>query len=175
MSTTTKDLVNPGAQIHATEEAARLAAAAFEKATRAATEAQARATEAQTKAERERHQRRVDYLDQLSTTYASTRATLTTEIGTARAELEAAVAGAGDVFAAYRCWTRSVAAVHALEVEIAETRNTLGQPARYPSDIVFSWQSDIGGIVDRLAMEAVDAALGEARERRQQFMAGGSQ
>ncbi len=172
----TSATINPGAQIHATEEAARLAAAAFEKAQATLAEAQTRATDAQAKAEQERHQRRVAYLAELTSTYATNRDSLTAAIGAARADLEAAVAGDGDdVFAAYLAWTRRVAALHALDVEIAETRNTLGQPARYPSDIHFSWQHDIGGIVDRLAMEAVDTALGEARDRRAAFMAGGSQ
>jgi hypothetical protein len=176
MPTTTINPVNPGTQIHATEEAARLAAAAFEKATRAATEAQGVAAEAQTKAELERHQRRTAYLAELTRTYADNRDSLTTAIGAARAELEAAVAGDGSsVFATYRAWTRSVAALHALEVEIAEVRGVLGQPTRYPSDIQFSWQHDIGGIVDGLALDTIDDALRAARERRATFMSGGSQ
>ncbi len=80
MPTTTINPINPGTQIHATEEAARLAAAAFEKATRAATEAQRVAAEAQTKAERERHQRRTAYLAELTRTYADNRDSLTTAI-----------------------------------------------------------------------------------------------
>ena len=175
MTTATKTQVNPATIVFATEQEAKAAADALSLAQATLAEAQTRATDAQTKAERERHQRRVDYLAELTRSYSTTRETLTAAIGTARTDLEAAVAGAGDVFAAYLGWTRRVAELHALDVEIAETRNTLGQPARYPSDIHFSWQHDIGGIVDRLAMQAVDDALGEARDRRAAFMSGGVQ
>ncbi len=176
MTTTTKDPINPATIVFATEQEAKAAADALAKAQAKVAEAQARATDAQTKAEQGRHQRRVDYLAELTRTYAAARDALTAAIGAARERLEVAVAGDGDdVFAAYLGWTRRVAELHALDVEIAETRNTLGQPARYPSDIHFSWQHEIGGIVDRLAMEAVDTALGEARDRRAAFMSGGVQ
>jgi 16S rRNA G1207 methylase RsmC len=173
MPTTT---INPASLVHATEKAARDAAAAYEKAQSAATEAQRVATEAQTKAEQERHQRRTAYLAELTRTHATNRDSLTTAIGAAREDLEAAVAGDGaSVFATYLAWTRRVAELHAVDVEIAEVRGTLGQSSRYPSDIQFSWQHDIGGIVDRLALEAVDDALGEARDRRAAFMNGAPQ
>jgi len=176
MPTATKPQVNLGTVIFATEMEAKAAADALALAQATFTEAQTRAAEAQQRAEQERHQRRVDYLATLTTAYAGHRDTLTAAIGNARTELEAAVAGDGSsVFGAYLAWTRRVAELHALDVEIAETRNTLGQPARYPSDIQFSWQHDIGGIVDGLAMQAVDDALGEARDRRATFMGGGSQ
>ena len=176
MTTTTKDPINPATIVFATEQEAKAAADALAKAQASVAEAQARATDAQQRAEQERHQRRVDYLAELTRTYAATRDALTTAIGAARERLETAVAGDGDdVFGTYLAWTRRVAELHALDVEIAETRNTLGQPARYPSDIHFSWQHDIGGIIDRLAMEAVDTALGEARDRRAAFMSGGVQ
>lgn len=172
----TSATINPATVVFATEMEAKAAADALSLAQATLAEAQTRATDAQTKAEQERHQRRVEYLDVLTRSYSTTRDTLTAAIGTARTDLEAAVRGDGaDVFAAYLGWTRRVAELHALDVEIAETRNTLGQPARYPSDIQFSWQRDIGGIVDGLAMQAVDDALGEARDRRAAFMSGGVQ
>jgi len=176
MTTATKTQVNPATIVFATEQEAKAAADALAQAQATFTEAQTRAAEAQQRAERERHQRRTAYLAELTASYSTTRDGLTAAIGTARADLEVAVAGDGaDVFAAYLAWTRRVAELHALDVEIAETRNTLGQPSRYPSDIQFSWQSDIGGIVDGLAMEAVDTALGKARDRRATFMGGGVQ
>jgi predicted RecB family nuclease len=174
MTTATKT-PSPASLVHASEAAAQEAAAAYAKANAAAIEAQRVATQAQERAEAERHQRTVAYLDELNRTYAADRDTLTTAVGQARQDLESAVAGDGDasVFAAYLAWTRAVAAVHALEVELAETRNTLGQPARFPSDLYFSWSHDIAGIVDGLAMTAVDNAVNEARDRRAAFVSGG--
>ncbi len=175
MSTATKAAPNPSSLVHESEAAAIAASQAYQKLHAAAIEAQRVATQAQERAERERHDRTVAYLDQLTTTYAADRDTLTTAVGEARQELEAAVAGDddGNVFAAYLAWTRAVAAVHALEVELAETRNTLGQPARFPSDLYFSWSHDIAGIVDGLALTAVDNAVNEARDRRAAFVSGG--
>ena len=174
MSTTTKAAPSPASLVHASEQAAQEAAAAYAKANAAAIEAQRVATQAQERAERERHDRTVAYLDQLTTTYAADRDTLTTAVGEARQELEAAVAGDGDgnVFAAYLRWTRAIAGVHALEVELAETRNTLGQPARFPSDLYFSFAHDVGQIIDHVAMTAVDDAVNEARDRRIAFVSG---
>jgi len=134
------------------------------------------ATDALAKAEQERHERTVAYLDQLSQAYPAQREKLTEAIGTARGDLEAAVAGDGaNVFSLYLAWTRRVADLHAFEVEIAEIRNRLGQSSRYPSDVHFSWQHDLGAIVDGLAMAGVDTALREAQDRRAAFISGGSQ
>jgi hypothetical protein len=175
MTTTTKPSTNPATLVHESEAAAEKARLEYEKANAAVIKAQRVAEEAQARAEQERHDRTVAYLKHLESAYPAQRDSLTTVIGTARQELEAAVAGDGDgnVFGAYLNWTRAVANLYALESELAELRSTLGRPFTWPSETRFSWQHDIGQIVDHLALTAVDDAINAARDRRSAAVHGG--
>jgi vacuolar-type H+-ATPase subunit H len=150
------------------------AAEAAAKATAAAEVARAKAEQARQRAEQERHEANRRYLDLLGTEHESARTAAVTALGEARQALEDTVLGDrdGDVFAIYRSFVQASVEVWRIESALANQRYFLGVPTREPSQPAFSYQHDVGEIIDGYALRAMDEATAASQDRKARFLSG---
>jgi multidrug efflux pump subunit AcrA (membrane-fusion protein) len=144
------------------------------KATAAAEVARAKAEQARQRAERERQDANQRFLDVLIGEYESARTVAVTALGEARQALEDTVLGDrdGDAFASYRAYAQASVEVWRIESALAGQRHYLGLPTREPSQPVFSFQRDVGEIIDGYALRAMDDAIAANQDRKTRFLSG---
>ncbi len=165
---TTPATVHLASIVHASEEAAKAAAAAQSTARALATKADA----ARQRADEEQQQANGAYLDLLQSEYPDARTAATTAAGEARAALETAVRQGGDIVPAYLAWV--TASIQAWEVSEAvdRMRRFHGQNMHYQSEPAFDFGSDIGAIVNQIALELQQEAIDRIEQRRATYLRG---
>ncbi len=148
------------------------AEAAAVKAFAAAEAAKDRADRAREHAEREREAANRSYMELLTAEWPDARQEASAKVGEARTALEAAVREDGDVIPAYLAWV--TASIQAWEVTEAvdRTRRFHGQNMRYQAEPAFDFGSDIGAIVNQIALELQQGAIDRIEQRRASFLAG---
>lgn len=158
--------------LEAITRAEQQAAEAAAKAQRDAEAAKAKADQARERAERERAQANRAYLDLLAAEWPDACQQAMTTVGETRAALEAVVRQGGDLIPAYVAWMTAV--IHAWEVTEAvdRVRRFHGQSMRYQGEPVFDFGSDIGAIVNQLALELQQDAIDRIEQRRANYLAG---
>ena len=164
----TSATVNLATIVHESEEAAKAAAAAQAKALALATKADV----ARQRAEEERATASRAYLDLLAAEWPDARQEATANVGETRAALEAAVREDGDVIPAYLAWV--TASIQAWEVTEAvdRMRRFHGQNMRYQAEPAFDFGSDVGSIVNQIALEVQQDAIDRIEQRRAAFLRG---
>ena len=76
------------------------------------------------------------------------------------------------MFASYAALVRASVAVWQLESGLAEQRHCLGKTTRETPPPSFSFQFDVGAIVDNVAYDAMDSAIQANRDRKASYLAG---
>lgn len=165
---TTPVTVNLATIVHESEEAAKAAAAA--QAT--ARELAAKADAARQRADEEQKQANRAYLELIAAEWPDARQDATANVGETRVALEAAVRADGDVIPSYVTWM--TASIHAWEVAEAvdRMRRFHGQNMRYQAEPAFDFGSDIGAIVNQIAMELQQDAIDRIEQRRATYLRG---
>ena len=137
-----------------------------------AEQARVKADAARERAERERQDANHRFLAVLEQEHEAARTVAVTTLGEARESLTVAVKTAGDVFANYISYVKASVAVWQIESALAEQRSYLGKPTRETTPPSFSFQYDVGAILDNLALEAMDEAIQANRDRKANYLAG---
>jgi len=165
---TTPATINLATIVFESEEAAKAAAAAQEKARELAAKADA----ARQRADEEQQQANRAYLELIAAEWPDARQDATAIVGETRAALEAAVREDGDVTPAYVAWM--TASIRAWEVTEAvdRMRRFHGQNMRYQAEPVFDFGSDIGAIVNQIALELQQDAIDRIEQRRATYLRG---
>lgn len=168
MTTTTINPVNLASIVHESEQAAAAAASAQAKARELAAKADA----ARQRAEAERATASRAYMELLAAEWPDARQEATAKVGETRAALEAAVREDGDVIPAYVAWM--AASIQAWEVTEAgdRMRRFHGLNMRYQAEPAFDFGSDIGAIVNQIALELQQDAIDRIEQRRATYLRG---
>lgn len=168
MPTLLKDKINLATIVFESEEAAKAAAAA--QAT--ARELAAKADAARQRADEEQKQANRAYMELIAAEWPDARQEATVNVGEARVALEAAVREDGDVIPSYLAWV--TASIQAWEVTEAvdRMRRFHGQNMRYQAEPAFDFGSDIGAIVNQIALELQQDAIDRIEQRRATYLRG---
>jgi hypothetical protein len=148
------------------------ALATASRAAHAAEVARQKAERARQRADDERAAAYKRYLDKLVQEHPAAREQALTAAGEARAALEDAVRGSGDVFAAYFRWIDASVAAWAVDSELAQIKDYHGVPVRSTDAPVFRFDVDISMIIDGVAAGFQDDALTRITTRRADFVNG---
>ena len=164
----TSATINLATIVFESEEAAKAAASA--QAT--ARELAAKADAARQRAEEERATASRAYLELIAAEWPDARQEATANVGETRVALETVVREGGDVIPAYFTWAR--ASIHAWEVTEAvdRMRRFHGQNMRYQAEPAFDFGSDIGAIVNQIALELQQEAIDRIEQRRATYLRG---
>ena len=165
---TTPATINLATIVFESEEAAKAAASA--QAT--ARELAAKADVARQRAEEEQQQANHAYMELIAAEWPDARKQAMANVGETRVALEAAVREDGDVIPSYLAWV--TASIQAWEVTEAvdRMRRFHGQNMRYQAEPVFDFGSDIGAIVNQIALEYQQEAIDRIEQRRATYLRG---
>ncbi len=142
------------------------------KAASAAEAARAKADLARQRAEDERARANKSYMDLVAEEWPEARQQAVSTVADAYQELDQAVRNGGDVFAAYRGWVGASIKAWELDEALARMRRFHGLPTRDVATPVFSFNLDVGAIIDRIGLEFQDEAVQRIDQRRADFLAG---
>ena len=142
------------------------------KAQAAAETAKARADAARLRAEQERERANRAYLDLVAEEWPEARQQAVSTVADAYQELDQAVRNGGDVFAAYRGWVGASIKAWELDEALARMRRFFGLPTRDVATPVFSFNLDVGAIIDMIGLELQDEAVQRIDQRRASYLAG---
>jgi len=162
--------INLASIVHESEAAAKAAADAQARAR----DLSLKADQARQRAEEEQKQANRAFLDLLQSEYPDARTAATTAAGEARVGLEGSVRGGDDanVIPAYLAWV--AASIQAWETTEAvdRMRRFHGQNMRYQAEPAFDFGSDIGAIVNQIALGLQQDAIDRIEQRRATYLRG---